>query len=273
MLSKLKILFGIAIIFCISRSSTFGEQRYSLTLQNGIQVDSYTYEFDIYINSNDGEFELTSYQTSLTFNSTSINNGQMSFHYIEGTSQLNNIPLLGIGVNKNADHLVLTFASFPGSDIITEREKKVGRFAVKNTVSFLGRNLNISWNFEGRLTTIITGANYFDITNPEFFYSYISNTTDNQDIEQTLNFSLEQNYPNPFNPYTKIKFSIPQNSYIELRIYNSLGEEVANLFNEYCYSGTYEIEFGNNSLPSGLYVYCLLSGKKLIYSRKMLLLK
>ena len=66
MFSK-KILFGIAIIYYFSKSLTFGQQPYSITLQNGIQLDSYTYEFDIYIYSNNGEFELTSYQSSLVF--------------------------------------------------------------------------------------------------------------------------------------------------------------------------------------------------------------
>ncbi len=172
MFSK-KILFGIAIIYYFSKSLTFGQQPYSITLQNGIQLDSYTYEFDVYVSSNNGEFELTSYQASLVFDITPINNGVISFHYIEGSSQLTNIPSLGIGVNSNNDKLVLTFASFPGSDIINPNEKKVGRFRVGSAFPISGGELNILWNFSGKLTTIVTGSNFVDITDPTCFYSYI----------------------------------------------------------------------------------------------------
>ena len=272
-MSSKKILFGIAIIFCFSRSLTFGNQPYSVTLQDGIQVDSYTFEFDIYINSNNGEFELTSYQASLVFNNLPLNGGDVNFFYIAGTSQLSNIPLLEIGVKENDNYDFLTFASLPGSDTINKNVKKIGRFAVVNTVPFSGKDLNVSWNFEGKLTTIFTGADFTDITNVECFHSYLGTTTDNEEVEQILNYSLRQNYPNPFNPSTKIKFSIPQDSFVELKVYNTLGEEIANLFNKYCYSGIYEVNFGNKNLPSGLYIYSLLADNKLIESRKMILLK
>jgi hypothetical protein len=271
MFSKQKIFFGIAII-CFSENPTFGQQPYSITLQDGIQVENYAYEFDVYISSNHEEFELTSYQSSLTFDTQSTT-GNISFYYIEGTSELTNVPVVGIGVNKNIDDFVLTFASLPGSDIIDKNVKKIGRFAVVNSVPFLGKDLNVSWNFEGKLTTIFTGADFTDITNVDCFHSYIGTTTDNEEVEQILNYSLRQNYPNPFNPSTKIKFSIPQDSFVELKVYNSLGEEVANLFNKYCYSGIYEIEFGGESITSGLYIYSLLVNNRFIDSKKMILLR
>ena len=275
MFSK-KILFGIAIIYYFSKSLTFGQQPYSITLQNGIQLDSYTYEFDVYVSSNNGEFDLTSYQASLVFDITPINNGVISFHYIEGSSQLTNIPSLGIGVNSNNHKLVLTFASFPGNDVISQDEKRIGRigrFAIKSTVSFFGRHLNILWNFNGKLTTIITGANFADITDSTCFHSYISNLTGNEEVEQPLQYSLQQNYPNPFNPSTKIKFSIPRGSFVQIKVFDTLGQQVAVLVNEYRNPGIYEVNFGDKSLPSGLYIYSLLSDNKLINSKKMIFLK
>ena len=272
MFSK-KILFGIAIIYYFSNSLTFGQQPYSITLQNGIQLDSYTYEFDVYVSSNNGEFDLTSYQASLVFNITPINYGVISFHYIEASSQLTNIPSLGIGVNSNNDKLVLTFASFPGTDVISQNEKRIGRFAVKSTVSFFGRQLNILWNFNGKLTTIITGANFADITDSTCFHSYISNITGNEEVEQPLQYSLQQNYPNPFNPSTKIKFSIPRGSFVQIKVFDTLGQQVAVLVNEYRNPGIYEVNFGDKSLPSGLYIYSLLINNKIIDSKKMIFLK
>jgi len=69
--------------------------------------------------------------------------------------------------------------------------------------------------------------------------------------------SLEQNYPNPFNPVTKIRFAIPKNEIVTLKIIDLLGREVAVLVNEKLQSGTYETTFDANNLSSGFYFYRL----------------
>ncbi len=85
-------------------------------------------------------------------------------------------------------------------------------------------------------------------------------------------FNLEQNYPNPFNPRTKIDYSIPKHSFVTLKIFNTLGEVVSILVNEYKEPGNYTINFLGDNLPSGIYIYSLGSGS-LSINRKMLLLK
>ena len=85
-----------------------------------------------------------------------------------------------------------------------------------------------------------------------------------------LTFELEQNYPNPFNPSTLIAYSIPQEGFVSLNIYNLLGEKVATLVNSIQEAGRYEVSFDASSLASGIYVYSLKSGSSLT-SRKMLL--
>ncbi len=90
-------------------------------------------------------------------------------------------------------------------------------------------------------------------------------------------FSLEQNYPNPFNPETKIRYSIPQNSDVNLTVYNMLGQIVRELVNEHQIANSYEtIWDGKNSsgeiMPSAVYVFQLKAGNK-IETRKLLLLK
>lgn len=79
-------------------------------------------------------------------------------------------------------------------------------------------------------------------------------------ISTPVSFSLEQNYPNPFNPETKIKYSIPQNTFVTLRVYNILGREVASLVNEHKSAGYYEVDFNAQNLASGIYVYMLRAG-------------
>ncbi len=58
-----------------------------------------------------------------------------------------------------------------------------------------------------------------------------------------ISFSLEQNYPNPFNPSTSIIYSIPQKSFVTLKIFNALGEEISQLVNEEREGGRYEVDF------------------------------
>jgi hypothetical protein len=71
------------------------------------------------------------------------------------------------------------------------------------------------------------------------------------------NFSLSQNYPNPFNPVTNIKFELPSNAFVTLKVFNMLGEEVALLANQDMSVGTYKVDFDASNLSSGAYFYKL----------------
>ncbi|MBI3124102.1 MAG: T9SS type A sorting domain-containing protein [Ignavibacteriales bacterium] len=85
-------------------------------------------------------------------------------------------------------------------------------------------------------------------------------------------YDLSQNYPNPFNPTTNIKFSIPEQGFVSLKVYNTLGQEVATLVNEVKSSGSYQVDFNASNLSSGIYIYKLNTGKVSL-SKKMLLVK
>ncbi|MCX7798633.1 MAG: T9SS type A sorting domain-containing protein [Melioribacter sp.] len=87
-----------------------------------------------------------------------------------------------------------------------------------------------------------------------------------------VDFVLYQNYPNPFNPSTTISFTINKPAYVKLSVYNSLGQEVDNLVNEYKTQGTYNITWQPKDLTSGIYYYTLYTEGKAI-SKKMMLLK
>jgi len=90
-------------------------------------------------------------------------------------------------------------------------------------------------------------------------------------------FRLEQNFPNPFNPSTTIRFSIPEQSFVMLEVFNTLGEKVSTLVAEELNAGNYKYEFNVGtsrglSLPSGIYWYRLRT-TEYSESKKMLLIK
>ena len=86
------------------------------------------------------------------------------------------------------------------------------------------------------------------------------------------NFSLEQNYPNPFNPITKIRFTIPERSFVSLRIYDALGKAITTIVNKELVAGSYEYQWNAEKLSSGIYFYNLQAGK-FTETKRLLLIK
>ncbi|HMS66092.1 MAG TPA: T9SS type A sorting domain-containing protein [Ignavibacteria bacterium] len=141
----------------------------------------------------------------------------------------------------------------------TAGDNTLGRIALRQggaasaaTVNIDGFKVTTSWN------GIVTGVN--NISN---------NVSDN--------FSLRQNYPNPFNPNTNIEFTLPENGFVNLTVFNSLGKEVESLVNENVNSGTYNVSFNGSNLNSGVYFYKLSylnrDGKSFTETKKLILLK
>jgi photosystem II stability/assembly factor-like uncharacterized protein len=74
-------------------------------------------------------------------------------------------------------------------------------------------------------------------------------------------FALYQNYPNPFNPTTKIRYQLPKESKVVIKIYDILGTEIITLLNEKKDPGVYEVELNAQSLSSGMYIYSIIAGE------------
>ena len=89
---------------------------------------------------------------------------------------------------------------------------------------------------------------------------------------QPKEYALMQNYPNPFNPATTIEYSIAVDGNAKLKIFNTLGEEVKTLVNEYKTAGSYKINFDASALPSGIYYYRI-DVNNFLAVKKMILLK
>ena len=102
-------------------------------------------------------------------------------------------------------------------------------------------------------------------------YGIIINVEDENNINLPEEFLLN-NYPNPFNPQTKIKFYLPERTFVKVKVFDLLGNEIDNLINEEKDSGYHEIEFDGSGLPSGIYFYTLQT-PNFIQTKKMVLLK
>jgi len=73
-------------------------------------------------------------------------------------------------------------------------------------------------------------------------------------------YNLAQNYPNPFNPSTTINYELPVTNYVSLKVYDTMGKEVASLVNENKAAGFYSIKFDASKLSSGIYFYKIQAG-------------
>jgi len=133
-----------------------------------------------------------------------------------------------------------------------------------------------SFTYGGNLITIPQVIVFKDSSRLKVYYS--PESIDDRGLLPEI-FILEQNYPNPFNPDTKIQYSVPQLSNVTIKVYDVLGREIETLVNELKSTGTYEITWYAEGLPSGVYTYRLqvVSTKRQEGSfsqcRKMILLK
>jgi hypothetical protein len=96
------------------------------------------------------------------------------------------------------------------------------------------------------------------------------------EINSTVNvpaeFYLEQNYPNPFNPATSIRYGLSKESFVTIKVFNILGEEVVTLVNKIMNAGYHNLNFDAAHLTSGVYIYKIEAGN-FIQAKKMLLIK
>ena len=110
------------------------------------------------------------------------------------------------------------------------------------------------------------------VKNAKEKFGWILSDVTNNKIIVPVKFELYQNYPNPFNPTTIIKYSIPKQSMVSLKVYNMLGEEVAELVNGEKSKGNYQVNFNAKGLSSGIYLYRIKAGN-FVQTKKMVLIK
>ncbi len=129
--------------------------------------------------------------------------------------------------------------------------------------------------YKGFSTTDSTEASFtavVDASDGTVLSTQITSIDDQPTGGLVQQYRLDQNYPNPFNPLTTIRFRIPRNEWVTLKVYDVTGREVATLVDARLPAGTHKVRFNAVNLPSGIYFYQLRAGN-FVSTRKMVLIK
>jgi hypothetical protein len=128
------------------------------------------------------------------------------------------------------------------------------------------------YSFKGGLDEIRIYNRALSESEVNDIYNQVTAVEENEIGVLPTNYYLTQNYPNPFNPTSTIKFQIPELSFVSLKVYDVLGNEIETIVNEEKPTGSYKVEFNANGLPSGVYFYQL-KASDYVETKKMLLMK
>ena len=104
-----------------------------------------------------------------------------------------------------------------------------------------------------------------------FIGTYGSSAVDDKK-NRPSGFVLRQNYPNPFNPSTTIRFSLPRNEYVTLKVFDTMGREIEKLIDKQMEAGDHTVRFDGSRLASGAY-YCTIDAGNHRETIKMILVK
>jgi hypothetical protein len=149
---------------------------------------------------------------------------------------------------------------------------KTGNYLISASVAgSTGLSVGFTAIAKSTYTVSSQNSNNEDQIDADYNSSYFISMDDGYG-SSILNYSLHQNYPNPFNPSTRIEYSVPENSVVSIKIFNTLGIEIATLVNRYHNIGRYSIEWNPGNNPAGYYFYAL-KADKYSETRKMLYLK
>jgi hypothetical protein len=178
---------------------------------------------------------------------------------LANNTDLPNLENVEVKLLKGSNNLDFPVDKIIVGTISKEEEKEV-------SISF-----NVNYNTEitkrDTIVFLISGKDGIQMMK-EFVFEYT----------KPIEYRLDNNYPNPFNPATTLRYTLPDESSVSLRVYNILGEVVSSLVNEVQNAGYYEINFNAAGYATGVYIYTLQAkstdGRKKYNSvKKMMLIK
>ncbi len=257
------------------------------------------------------EIEFTNELNGMTVGSTGrtfyTNDGGATWEF-ENTSMGT---MYGLGLDQTSQDTIAAYVCGFGSFIMRNSHVLVPVELASFTASVTGNNVTLSWITATELNNLgfqveriseeqswekvgfVNG--YGTTTEPQVYsftdaglasgiYNYRIKQMDfdgsykyyqlEQEVEigTPVSYDLSQNYPNPFNPTTKINYSVPADGFVNISVYNVLGEKVTNIVNSLQKAGSYEVTFDATNFASGMYLYRMESGD-FVSVKKMMILK
>ena len=210
------------------------------------------------------------------------------FYVVDNTAPANpaNLSVSSTGEPPNYSHPVVTWdanseADFSGYNVYRQKDNESWiTIATVTTNSYTDSDILVPIQyskFTYKVKAFDINGNYSGYSNEDYIYGYKINKTNEGTEEEKIDqlpdeFSLSQNYPNPFNPSTEITYKILEDDFVNITVYNTIGQEVVVLVNQYQAAGEHIIQFNAENLPSGIYIYKLKSGR-FIDVKKMILTK
>ena len=153
-------------------------------------------------------------------------------------------------------------------------ERKQGEASSFSVLDSLGKNVvqYVDTTIEAGQIYIYRVQAYKSSVGSEYSNEVSLNLTGVKKEVLPREYSLSQNYPNPFNPTTTIGYQLPISSYLTLKVYNLLGQDIATIFEGVQSAGNYSVTFDANGLTGGIYFYQLKAGS-FVENKKFILLK
>ena len=191
-------------------------------------------------------FDLTIVPVELTSFVGSSADGNILLNWATATETNNS----GFEIQRAADRINFSNIAFvPGFGTTTER-----------------RNYSYTDN------SASSGTYYYRLKQIDYNGAFAYSDIIEVQVTAPIKFALNQNYPNPFNPSTLISYSIPQNSFVTVKVYDIIGNEVSTLVNQTQSAGKYDVKFDASSLSNGVYFYTI-KADNFTSTKKMILMK
>ncbi|MDP2362216.1 MAG: T9SS type A sorting domain-containing protein, partial [Ignavibacteria bacterium] len=177
------------------------------------------------------------------------------------------------GGNSNFGEIVVTDASTINSRVELQEGNHPNHNLWIASLDSIPGNIRI---LAGNTFDELIGVLFYSFNNyklvPRKTDDFVGFTTVEENNPVVTEYFVSQNYPNPFNPVTTIAYSIPQSGFVNLKIYNILGQEVKSLVNMEQSSGNYKVIFDASNLSSGVYLYQINVNDYQV-TKKMILMK
>lgn len=261
------------------------ELSFRVSVEHISRVSDNALEFDIVLHNTSAEDTDIRYalgQYFFEFNPSVANGGSLAYSIVASDLPENLRPR-NASVKDNLLRLATNQVSPDRENLPVISKKSEGFLAARmRLVTSAGRlsddDPNIrsagqSHKFRTRVITLLDNR-LAEITNSDATSGEYDSGKEITESNSTLpaEFALEQNYPNPFNPATKIRYALPVDSKVSLKVYDNTGREIAVLLNDVKAAGRYELSFNAGGLPTGVY-YLRIQATDFSKVIKMMLIK